>query len=143
VNGVDFMPTFAEIAAAKLPVEQPVDGKSILPLLKGDSFNADQSMFFHFPLYIGSGGEDKILPSYTGKENYWRAVPLTVVIKGDWKLIYYYEYERFELYNLKDDISESLDLSSSNSAKANELLDELEVWVGEVNAPIPQVENFQ
>ncbi len=55
VNGVDFMPTFADLAAANLPVEQAVDGTSILPLLKGDSFNADRSMFFHFPLYIGGG----------------------------------------------------------------------------------------
>lgn len=143
VNGVDFMPTFAEIASAELPEKQAVDGTSILPLLKGDSFNADRSMFFHFPLYIGSGGEDKVLPSYTGKENYWRAVPLTVVIKGDWKLIYYYEYENFELYNLKEDISESQDLSSSHSDKARELLVELRTWTKEVNAPIPVVENLQ
>jgi len=59
------------------------------------------------------------------------------------KLIYYYEYETLELYNLKNDISESRDLSSSHSAKANELLDELKVWVSEVDAPIPQVENVQ
>jgi len=143
VNGVDFMPTFSEIASAELSEKQEVDGKSILPLLKGEAFNANQSMFFHFPLYLGGGGEDQVLPSYTGKENYWRAVPLTVLIKGDWKLIYYYEYEKFELYNLKDDISESLDLASSQAGKARELLDELRVWVGEVNAPIPQVENIQ
>jgi hypothetical protein len=100
-------------------------------------------MFFHFPLYIVGGGEDQVLPSYTGKENYWRAVPLTVVIKGDWKLIYYYEYEKSELYNLKEDISESQDLSSSHSDKARELLVELRAWTKDVDAPIPVVENLQ
>ena len=65
------------------------------------------------------------------------------MIKDDWKLIYYYEYENFELYNLKEDISESLDLSSSHSDIARELLMELRTWTKEVNAPIPVVENLQ
>lgn len=143
VNGVDFLPTFAELASAELPDNQPVDGESILPLLKGEAFNRERAMFFHFPLYLGSGGIDKVLPSYSGIENYWRAVPLTVIIKDDWKLIYYYEYETYELYNLREDISESHDLSSINESKANELLSELHAWTKNVDAPIPNVENVQ
>jgi hypothetical protein len=66
-----------------------------------------------------------------------------VLIKGDWKLIYYYEYEKFELYNLKEDISESKDLSTIHPDLASELLNELWEWEWEVNAPVPQVENNQ
>ena len=140
VNGVDFMPTFAEIASAALPKNQPVDGKSILPVLTGKPFDRERPLFFHFPLYLG-GRKDAVLPSFTGEENYWRAVPSTTIISGDWKLIYYYEYERYELFNLKDDISEQDDLSSVKTGMALRLLKQLHSWVNEVNAPIPVVLN--
>jgi arylsulfatase A-like enzyme len=104
VTGVDFMPTFAEMASAELPQNQPVDGESFLPVLKGEPFNWERPLFFHFPLYLG--GSVPVLPSFDGEENYWRAVPSSIIMAGDWKLIYYYEYERYELFNLKEDISE-------------------------------------
>ena len=141
VNGIDLMPTFAEIAGAQLPQNQPVDGVSLMPAFKGQSFYPDRDLFFHFPLYIG--GDDKILPAYTGEENYWRAVPLSVIISDQWKLIYYYEYERYELYNLKNDLSETQDLAATNVAVALKLLTRLKNWVRAVYAPVPTVLNSQ
>ena len=135
------MPTFAEMAGASLPNHQPVDGKSIVPLLKNRAFNAERAVFFHFPLYLGSGGVDRVLPTHNGTPNYWRAVPLSVIMKNNWKLIYYYEYDRYELYNLEKDISESRDLSEAFKPKAEELLSELRAWIGEVDAPVPTVLN--
>jgi len=140
ITGVDFMPTFAEIASAQLPGDQPVDGVSFLPLLRGEQLEQERSFFFHFPLYLGTG-RDKVLPTWDGQENYWRAVPSTTIISGDWKLIYYYEYDRYELFNLKDDISEQYDLSSTEPETANSLLDELNRWTDDVQAPIPSVPN--
>jgi arylsulfatase A-like enzyme len=140
VNGIDFMPTFAEIASAALPENQPVDGESILPVLKGEPFERQHPLFFHFPLYLG-GGKNAVLPSCTGEENYWRAVPSTAIISGDWKLIYYYEYERYELFNLKDDVSEQNDLAATKTGIALRLLGKLHTWVKDVNAPVPVVLN--
>ncbi|MFP4367664.1 MAG: sulfatase-like hydrolase/transferase, partial [Bacteroidales bacterium] len=143
VNGVDFMPTFAEIASVSVPESQPVDGVSILPLLKGEKMSIEhdnRTMFFHFPLYLG--GEESSLPVYGGgEENYWRAVPSTTMIKGDWKLIYYYEYDSYELFNLGVDISEENDLSSKEPEITQSLLNELKEWTKEVDAPIPTVPN--
>jgi len=141
VNGVDFMPTFAEIASAEFPQNQPVDGTSFVPLLKGEPFNSERPIFFHFPLYIGGGGKDKVLPAYDGTPNYWRGVPSTTILSGDWKLIYYYEYESCELYNLREDISEQNDLSKKETEIADELLKKLKNWVKEVDAPVPSVLN--
>jgi len=141
INGVDFMPTFAQIAGAELPQNQPVDGLSFLSVLKNEPFDVERPIYFHFPLYIGGGGPDKILPAYDGTPNYWRGVPSTTMLSGDWKLIYYYEYETYELYNLKNDISEKTDLSETEKEKANELLEQLHNWVKEVNAPVPVVLN--
>ena len=139
VTGVDFMPTFAEIASAELPQNQPIDGDSFVPVLKGKSFDRERRLFFHFPLYLG--GSVEVLPSFDGEENYWRAVPSSVIMSGDWKLIYYYEYERYELFNLKDDISEQNDLSVQKTGVALRLLDELKAWTAEVHAPVPTVLN--
>lgn len=139
VIGVDFMPTFAEIASAELPRNQPVDGESFVPLLKGEPFNRERPLFFHFPLYLGGSGA--VLPSFDGEKYYWRAVPCTVIMQDDWKLIYYYEYERYELFNLKEDISEQNDLSASETGIAMKLLETLRKWVTDVNAPIPSVLN--
>ncbi len=144
VNGVDLMPTFAEMAGLTPPDSQPVDGLSIMPILKGDEerFDRDRSTFFHFPLYLGGDWIDSVLPVYGGSpENYWRAVPSSVIMKGDYKLIYYYEYESYELFNLRDDISEQNDLSDSRPELAEALLDELMQWVDEVEAPVPNIPN--
>ncbi|HBE43778.1 MAG TPA: aryl-sulfate sulfohydrolase, partial [Bacteroidales bacterium] len=140
VIGVDFMPTLAEIASAEIPRDQPVDGISFLPILKGGDINGERPLFFHFPLYLG-GGKDKVLPSFNGQKDYWRAVPSTTIISGEWKLIYYYEYGKFELFNLKYDISEQNDLSSDRPEIASDLLEKLNSWTKEVNAPIPSVTN--
>lgn len=139
INGVDFMPTFAEIANADLPVNQPVDGKSFIPILKGNSFDRNRFLFFHFPLYLG--GSVPVLPSFDGVKNYWRAVPSSVIMSDEWKLIYYYEYERYELYNLKNDISEKRDLSEQETGIALMLLDQLKKWTSRIYAPIPVVLN--
>lgn len=139
VTGVDFMPTFAEIASAELPQNQPVDGDSFVPVLRGEPFNWERPLFFHFPLYLG--GSVEVLPSFDGEENYWRAVPTSVIMAGDWKLIYYYEYNRYELFNLKEDISEQNDLSGRETGIAIKLLEKLRNWVADVNAPVPTVLN--
>lgn len=93
VSGVDLMPAFAKITSVSLPENQPVEGQSIIPILKGEDFDSSRSLFFHFPLCLGSGGKDKVLPTYDGQEHYWRALPLSVIIHNDWKLIYYYDDE--------------------------------------------------
>ncbi|MCK5470267.1 MAG: hypothetical protein KAI99_17210 [Cyclobacteriaceae bacterium] len=45
------------------------------------------------------------------------------------------------MFNLKNDISESSDLSSEYKVKANELMSELSSWTKAVKAPIPEVLN--
>ena len=54
----------------------------------------------------------------------------------------YYENNKIELYNLNNDISESNNLSKIEKEKTNELLDELEAWLTENNAPIPSEPNL-
>lgn len=68
-------------------------------------------------------------------------MPSSTIIRGDWKLVNYYEYGRFELFNLRADIGESRDLSAIRPEVARPLLAELNDWVRRVRAPIPDVPN--
>ena len=141
VTGVDMMPTFAKISNTKLFENQTVDGRSIVPLFNNKPFDKNRNIFFHFPLYLGKG-KASILPAYDGTKNYWRAVPSTTMISGDYKAIYYYEYDRMELFNIKKDIGEQLDLSLIELEIASRMREEITSWVDRVKAPVPSLINL-
>ena len=75
------------------------------------------SLIWHFPHYGNQGGE-----------------PSSIIRRGDWKLIHYYEDGRKELYNLSKDLSETTDLASDYPAKVQELNKELFDYLTEVGA---------
>jgi arylsulfatase A-like enzyme len=130
---VDLYPTLLEIAGAPPPANQPLDGASLLPLLKDSSSSLDRSAIYqHFPGYLGAGA------------NTWRTLPVATCIAGDWKLMEFMEDQRLELYNLKDDVSEQHNLASSQPEKAKELQTQLHAWQTSVAAKMPaKNENIQ
>lgn len=119
VIGMDFYPTILELAGLPLRPEQHVDGVSLVPLLKGGSISR-KNLFWHYPHYGNQGGE-----------------PSSVIRSGDWKLIYYHEDVRQELYNLKEDIGERKDLAAEYPDKASELRKRLNQWLEETDARLP------
>jgi len=140
LHGVDLLPTLADLADVDLPTEQPVDGVSMLPVLTGTSLDVTaRDLFFHFPLYLGGGGPDRVLAAFDGTPNYWRAVPSLTVIRENWKLIRYFEYDRVELYDLRVDVAEKDECSSRNPAVVRQLVEASERWIDEVDAPVPSV----
>ncbi len=147
VTSVDMMPTFAELANASLPSTQPVDGVSIVPVLKGKRVKKlkNRAMFWHFPLYLEGGGDKTYIPltadGIPGQGEGWRAIPGSSMIKGDWKVINYYEREGVELYNLRKDEYETMDLASKYPEKANEMQELLEAWRISTNAVGPVLKN--
>lgn len=60
---------------------------------------------------------------------------------GDWKLHEYFEDGGLELYNLREDIGESKDLSASMPEKTNELHAMMQTWRREIGAPVPKEPN--
>jgi arylsulfatase A-like enzyme len=107
VSGVDFYPTILDLADLPLKPDQHQDGISILPLLKGEPV-ADRALIWHYPHYGNQGGD-----------------PSSIIRKGDWKLIHYYEDNHDELYNLKNDLSETTDVSKNNPEIVSRLHAEL------------------
>ncbi|MFI3331028.1 MAG: sulfatase [Rikenellaceae bacterium] len=145
VHSLDIMPTLAEISGAKLPDNQPVDGVSIMNVLKGKKLK-ERTLYWHYPLYLmGSTKKgalnDKVFPIYGTNKMYWRAVPSSAILKQGWKLIYFYEYDKCELYNIEQDLSEKHELSEKNPKKVEELKQDLFEWLKLTSADIPQKEN--
>ncbi|MDZ8117035.1 sulfatase [Pontiella agarivorans] len=119
VIGMDFYPTILELAGLPLMPEQHVDGVSLVPLLKGESI-ADRDLFWHYPHYGNQGGE-----------------PSSIIRSRDWKLIYYHEDGRCELYNLKNDIGEQTDLAAQQPERVALFQKKLNEWLAETGAKFP------
>ncbi|MDX9747813.1 MAG: sulfatase [Paludibacter sp.] len=121
VISTDIYPTilgFTGIRSSSL-----VDGTDLTSLLKKRIPLQRKAIYWHYPHYHLEG-----------------AVPYSAIRKGDWKLIYTYEDDQIELYNLKKDIAESQNLIKRNPEKAKELFNDLNNWKASVNAQMP-VEN--
>lgn len=124
VIGTDLYPTFVTMAHGT--VASNLDGKDIFSLIANNETERD--LFWHFPAY---------LESYLNEGKSFRAKPYSSIRSGDWKLIYNYEDGSMELFNLKEDLSESTDLSQLNPRKRDELYQKLLKWIEETHAPIP------
>ncbi len=129
VIGLDFYPTFLEIAGAEKKPGQILDGESLVPLITQTGGLKRDAIFWHFPAYLQGGGGT------------WRTTPGGVIRRGDWKLIEFFEDNRLELYNLADDIGEATDLAARMPDKTRELHDRLVAWRKAVNAPVPTEKN--
>lgn len=54
--GTDFYPTILEYVGLPLLPEQHVDGRSLIPILKGEKFSS-RALYWHYPHYGNQGGE--------------------------------------------------------------------------------------
>ncbi|MCD6288785.1 MAG: sulfatase-like hydrolase/transferase [Candidatus Hydrogenedentes bacterium] len=112
VWSIDILPTVLAATGLKpLPGTHPFDGKNMLPALDG---RVDK---LHDHLFWSSGDEGK-----------W------AVRSGDWKLVFF--RGRKELFNLRDDLGETTDLSKTKPEKVKELTDLYNAWLEEMADPV-------
>jgi arylsulfatase A-like enzyme len=114
---MDLMLTILDLTHTK-PTGK-LDGKSLKPVLF-ENKNYDRPLFWHYPHY------------HEGNN------PYSAVRLGDWKLIEFFEDNKIELYNLKEDIGETKNLAENHSKKAEELQKVLHKWRKSVNAQVPK-----
>ncbi len=125
VHSVDLLPTIVAIAGVP-PEEVPaeVDGINLLPILRGESGGATrEAVFWHYPFYPTD------YPGFT---------PAAAIRSGRYKGIYFYEDDRFEVYDLERDIGETHDLSKVAPDVANRLKTRLRSWQESVGATDPR-----
>lgn len=139
VIGVDLFPTLCEITGAKMPTDQPADGLSLVPLLKGEAESlGSRALFWHFPAYLQAGKNAERLES---RDPLFRTRPCSIIRVGNWKLHQYFEDGGIELYNLQDDPGETTNLCNHSPQKKTELLRRLQQWQQKIGAPIPNIPN--
>jgi arylsulfatase A-like enzyme len=118
---IDLFPTLVELCGIQPKPQQPAwDGVSVASVLLEKGPVRRDTLYWHYPHYHPGG-----------------ATPYGAVRSGDWRLVEFYEDGRTELYNLKDDISETKDISASQPKKRDELLGLLRQWRTEVGAQMP------
>ena len=128
VSSIDHYPTILEMLGLKPKPGQLLDGTSMAPALRGGKLARD-TLFWHFPHAAVDPGR----------------FPSTAVRQGDWKLIRCYadgpkQADRFELYNLKDDLGETENLADAMPDRVRQLnalitrhLDDTQALVAKAN----------
>lgn len=98
----DFYPTILEMAGVKnYKTSSPIDGISFMPLLKatGDP-SKERALIWNCPNIWGNDGP---------------GINLNCAIRKDeWKLVYYYETGKKELFKIPEDISEKNDVADAH-----------------------------
>jgi len=116
---MDFFPTMLDLASLPLQPKRHIDGQSLIPQLKGND-SGMRTFYWHYPHYHGSA---------------WK--PGASIRDGDWKLIEFYHYKNFELYNLADDPGERQNLAKAKPTKAKLLRAKLLAWQKQMRAKMP------
>ncbi|MBW1963524.1 MAG: sulfatase, partial [Deltaproteobacteria bacterium] len=106
----DFFPTMLEMAGLPLMPEQHLDGLSLLPLLKKEGNLGRETLYWHFPNYIGAGHPN-------------RSKPVGVIRFREWKLFEWFEDGSLELYNLENDPRETTNLAETEPELAAKMLE--------------------
>ena len=111
----DLLPTVCDIVGIKPPNDRPIDGISILPLLRGEMEQRNHSIYWAFRIH---GNFNKGIYS--------------IATSGDrYKLIATYnngKVTRHQLYDLVNDMLEKVDLSKKHQSLSEKLLNEIENW---------------
>ena len=124
VTGLDFLPTFGELAGFKNDYPEAIDGGSLAPMLHNEMVETvernSELLIFH------QGSHRK---------------PRSAIIKGDYKLIKYWSKEtkykntpKVELFNIADDLGETTNLVDQEAEIAKELEAELVEFLDNTNA---------
>ena len=105
---MDLFPTLSEIIGASIPTDRKYDGKSILPVFKGDISSIESETPFYY-----YNCENLQAISY---KNWKLHLPRTEEQLPFWERNkeQYTNIEQAILYNITDDISESLDVADEH-----------------------------
>lgn len=113
VVNYDLLPTFCDIAKVTPPADRALDGTSLVSLFDGKSLVRSKPIYWQYDKAIG--GDNRI-----------------ALREGDWKLLSSADLSKFELYNLRQDISESKNLIETEPNRLSDLSAKLKKLHAEV-----------
>lgn len=120
VSGADFFPTLLDLAGlADTGQALLLDGQSLRPALAGGGL-PERDLFWHYPHYGNQGGK-----------------PSSIIRRGDYKLIHFYETGKDALYHLPSDPSEQHDLAAEKPDTTRALVAALQHHLAQRQANVP------
>ena len=135
ISNMDILPTILSLTSNGNN-KNIADGADLSSLLLHRKNLMERPLFWHFPIYLQSKKWKGFVNE--NRDPLFRTRPGSAVRLGDWKLIYYYENDDLELFNLKEDVSETENIAKLYPAKALELTRILKKWCLQTGAPIPK-----
>lgn len=121
IISTDFLPTICELANIDETLwknDTQIDGMSLKPLLADSEGKLRrEALYWHYPHFSSMGGR-----------------PSGAIRVGDFKLIKHFESGKLELYNLREDIGESVNLVGRMPEKAIALHQMLVRWQRSIGA---------
>ncbi len=125
VIGTDLYPTIAALAGDKAAPGEVVDGLDLAPIWKRRLTQPSpeawprQDLFWYYPHYSSQAQQ-----------------PGVAVRSGNYKLIEHYDPPAIELYDLDNDIGETVNLSPKMPEKVTELREKIRHWLHSVDAKL-------
>ncbi len=122
VIGVDILPTILSLTGTTEHGPQvELDGLDLTPVLRDPMAQLDrETLFWHYPHYHPGGAE-----------------PYSAIRARDWLLVQFHHDMRVELYNLRDDLGQTRDLSETEASIRDRLAAQLNTWRKDVDAQMP------
>ena len=122
VIGTDLLPTLCELASVKAPTDRKLDGASIVPVFSGQTVERKTPLYWHF--YRAQGpekaalrdGDYKIVAELSGPD--FRGADLSTSESSAYRTA---EITKLRLFNLKEDIGETTDLSVEQPQRFEEM----------------------
>lgn len=129
VCSVDLLPTLCAMAAVPLPDERSLDGANLLPLFSGKPIQRTTPLFWNYyranstPRVAMREGDWKVVAHWSGPEG---ILPLGNNVNSiSQQFIKNAKLTKFEIYNLKQDISEQHNLAWQEPDRLKELKQKL------------------
>ncbi len=120
VTTADIFPAVAKAMNSAYKRDKQIDGIDLLQLLAQPDKYKSRSLFWHYPHYSNQGGK-----------------PGSAIREENYKLIYNYEDESTELYDILNDISETKNLAAAQHNLVKYLKGKLMLWLKQTNALFP------
>jgi arylsulfatase A len=116
VIGSDVFATLCDITGTPLPADRTIDGASLLPMFEGKTIDRKLPLYWR---YQGAPG------------------PKIAMRDGDWKLVADVGLKDIELYNLRADRKETMNLAAAEPARLEQLKAKLVKLNAEIEAEGP------
>ncbi|WP_139959440.1 sulfatase-like hydrolase/transferase [Flavicella sediminum] len=117
ISAVDILPTFCEIAGAKLPENYKPDGLSQVATLMGEKYLSRTK-----PLFWKIGAH---WPINQTKPYHWVSY---AVVDAQWKLVANHDLSYVELYDIASDVYEKTDVKEQNTSVVSDLKTKISAW---------------